>query len=235
MKNYSFLFILLLAGLLSCKPSNSSETAKVKTQKDYSIKNSHPEKALDDKDIYSKYDYRDSNGKRVIIQNGYPRGGIKYTDPEGKAFAYAVFWTRIINETATPLEVNIDFPINQYEISNYPGKYFKVLVPSDTMTPDKISLFNYGLTSIDSFLDHNIQKPSSLKRTINPNESSGFYFIMLIKTEEATGMTRTELKLKGQELYYTISLYSSKKPITLIDEKEVRCGSINLTNLKLHQ
>ena len=179
-----------------------------------------------EKDIYAKYEYTDSNGKSIIIQNGYPRGGIKYTDPNGNVCSYAVFWTRIINETDNPLELKIDFPINSYEISNFPGKYFKVLVPADTITLDKIPLLN--LTDLKSFLDNNIHKPSSFKRTINPKESSGFYFVMLMLTLEATGMTRTGLSLKGQDLFYKISRYSKTE---LIDEKEIHCGSINL-NLK---
>jgi len=189
----------------------------------------------DEKDIYTRYEYTDSNGKCIIIQNGYPKGGIKYTDPNGNACGYAVFWTRIINETGNPLELKIDFPINSYEISNLPGKYFKVLVPADTMTIDKMPLFRYGLTDVDSFLDNNIHNPTSLKRTIHPKESSGFYFLMLILTEEATGMTRTGVSLKGQDLFYTISRYSITKPVSLIDEKEIHCGSINLKNLILQQ
>jgi hypothetical protein len=224
MKKY-ILLIIVTAGLFSCKQWSKSTLETLN-----SVKN-----VQKDKDIYTKYEYSDSNGKSIIIQNAFPRGGIKYTDPNGNVGGYAVFWTRIINETDNPLELKIDFPINSYEISNLPGKYFKVLVPADTMTLDKIPLFSYGLTDIESFLDNNIHKPSSLKRTINPKESSGFYFLMLILTEEATGMTRAGLSLKGQDLYYKISRYSITKPVSLIDEKEIHCGSINLKNLSLHK
>lgn len=224
------LFIIATAGLFFCKHDTKSTPETVDIGASNSVKN-----VQKDKDIYTEYEYIDSTGKRIIIQNGYPRGGSKYTDPNGNAGGYAVFWTRIINETDNPLELKIDFPINSYEISNFPGKYFKVLVPSDTMTLDKIPLFFYGLTDIESFLDNNINKPSSLRRTIYPKGSSGFYFIMLIMTQEATGMTRTGLSLKGQDLFYKISRYSSTKPISLIDEKEIHCGSINLKNLTLQK
>jgi hypothetical protein len=226
----SILLVIASAGFFSCKQTSKSKTEAVVTETANSIKN-----VQNDKDIYTKYEYIDSNGKSLIIQNGYPRGGMKYTDPNGNVCGYAVFWTRIINETDNPLELNIDLPINSYEISNFPGKYFKVLVPADTLTLDKIPLFMYGLTDIESFLDNNIHKPSSFKRTINPKESSGFYFLMLVLTEEATGMTRTGLTLKGQELFYKISRYSITKPISLIDEKEIHCGSINLKNLRLQK
>jgi hypothetical protein len=126
--------------------------------------------------------------------------------------------------------LKIDLPINSYEISNFPGKHFKILIPEDTITLDKVPLINQ--TNLKSFLDNNIHKPSSFKRTINPKASSGFYFVMLISTLEATGMTRTELSLKGQDLFYKILRHSNT---TLIDEKEIHCGSINLKNLTLQK
>ena len=60
----------------------------------------------------------------------------------------------------------------------------KILLPSDTMTLDKEPLFDYGLTDLKSFLDNSIHKPSSLKRTINPKESSGFYVVILFDQTE---------------------------------------------------
>jgi hypothetical protein len=188
-----------------------------------------------ERDIHTKYEYTDSIGKRLIIQNGYPRGGIKYTDPDGNVYGYAVFWTRIINETDKRLELKIDFPINSYEISNLPGNYFKVFFPADTMTLDKIPMFNYGLTDVESFLDNNIHKPYSLKRTINPKESSGFYALILNqRTEDAPHFTfRTGLSLNGQNLFYKVSRYDNTPAHSLIDEKEIHCGSINLKNLML--
>ena len=46
----------------------------------------------------AKYEYTDSMGKRLVIQNGLPRGE-PYTDPNGKEYFKVIFWTRIINET----------------------------------------------------------------------------------------------------------------------------------------
>ena len=134
------------------------------------------------KNIHTKYEYTDYIGKRLIIQNSFPRGGSLYTDPNGEEYGYAVFWTRIINETDNPLELKIDFPVDSYEVPSSPGKYFKILVPPDTMTIDKEPLYDYGLTGLKSFLDNSIHKPSSLKRTINPKESSGFYVVKLSLT-----------------------------------------------------
>ena len=228
MKKSILVISIATAVIFSCNQGSTSTPETVTTETVNSAKN-----VQNDKDIYTKYEYADSNGKSITIQNGYPRGGIKYTDPNGNVCSYAVFWTRIINETDNPLELKIDLPINSYEISNFPGKHFKILVPDDTITLDKIPLINQ--TNLKSFLDNNIHKPPSFKRTINPKESSGFYFVMLISTLEATGMTRTGLSLKGQDLFYKISRYSSTKPISLIDEKETHCGSINLKNLTLQK
>lgn len=184
-----------------------------------------------DKDIYSSFEYTDPEGKRILFQNGYSRGGRNYIDPKGNACAYVMFWTRVINETDTPLEMDINCPVQTHEISNFPGKYFKILVPPDTMTLEKIRDLN--LTAMESFFNRTIDKPTLVKRTIHPNESSGFYFAMLIMTQETTGMTRTEMCLRGQDLIYSIKRYSTTKPSTLIDEIEFKCGSINLKELRL--
>lgn len=194
----------------------------------------------DDPNFHTKYEYTDSIGKSLIIQNGFPRGGSRYTDPNGEVYGYAVFWTRIINETDNPLELKFDF-LDSYEVPSLPGKYFKILVLPDTMTRDKENLFNYGLTSLESFLENNIHKPSSLKRTINPKESSGFYVLKLsLVSEGARGggdVLRTGLILKGQDLFYRVSVFSSPQagqPPSVTGEKEIHCGSINLnlTSLK---
>lgn len=62
-----------------------------------------------------KFEYTDSIGKSLIIQNSFPRDG-PYTDPTGKIFGYGIFWTRVINETATLLELTINFPADSFAI-----------------------------------------------------------------------------------------------------------------------
>ena len=188
--------------------------------------------------IDSKYEYTDSIGKRLIIQNGFPRGGSKYTDPNGEVYGYAVFWTQIINETDNPLELKIDF-LDSYEVPSLPGKYFKILVPPETMTSDKEGLFNYGLTNLEPFLDNSIHKPSSLKRTIASKESSAFYVVKLSLTTEGLrgggDILRTGLSLKGQDLFYRVSVYNGMAPPSIISEKQIHCGSINLKGLMLQK
>jgi hypothetical protein len=193
-----------------------------------------------DPGLLTRYTYTDSGGKRVVIQNGYPRGGSRYTDPGGEVYGYAIFWTRLINETDHPLELTIDFSQNPYEVPSLPGKYFTILIPPDTMTIDKVPLYSYGLTGLASFLDKNIHKSSSLKRTVNPKESSGFFVLKLSLVAEGLrgggDVLRTELVLKGHDLFYKVSTYSSAsagQPATITGEKEIHCGSINLKDLKL--
>lgn len=208
MKKNRILLILAIA-LFSCKQDHKSLPLD-------SAKNIQSEKLLtDNKDFYTQYKYTYSNGANVIIQNSYPKGGARYTDPNGEKYVYAVFWTQIINETDHPLELKIDFPLDSYEVPSLADKYFKILVPSDLMTLGKAPLFNYGLKDLKTFLDKNIHKSSSLKRTINPKESSGFYVVMLCLLDGAHGTLRTGFRLKGQNLYYKIN------------NKEIPCGSIN--------
>jgi hypothetical protein len=88
------------------------------------------------------------------------------------------------------------------------------------MTLGKEDLFNYGLTGLQSFLDKGLQKPSSLKRTINPKESCVFYVVTLFN-RGADGTVRAGFSLKGQNLFYRMN------------DKEILCGKINLRNLML--
>jgi hypothetical protein len=182
-----------------------------------------------ERNVHTMYEYADSMGKRLIIQNSLSRG-IKYTDPNGKKENKVLFWTRITNETENPLELNIDFPV-EYEVPSLPGRYFKILLPSDTMTLDREPLPDYGITDLKSFLDNSIHKPSSLKRTINPKESGGFYVAILFDSG-VIGPFRTGLSIKGQNLFYKVTRIAGKQGVvSLVDEKEINCGSINL-NLK---
>jgi hypothetical protein len=227
-----YALFLMLVFCTSCGGQNKPAPLKEKIKSETKDTVTSPQSK--DPNFHTKYEYTDSIGKRLIILNGFPRGGSRYTDPNGEVYGYAVFWTRIINETDNPLELKIDL-LDSYEVPSLPGKYFKIVVPPDTTTRDKDDLFNYGLTNLESFLDSSIHKPSSLKRTINPKESSGFYVIKLSLTIEGGAILRTGLSLKGQDLFYRVSVYNSTAPPSVISEKEIPCGSINLKNLMLRK
>jgi hypothetical protein len=202
------------------KDNTKAETKDIATPSEYNEK------------YHTKYEYTDSIGKSLIIQNSLPRGEL-YTDPNGNEYGGGIFWTRIINETDIPLELTIDFSGDSYEfpgsVGSSVGSYYKIIVPSDTMTRDKEDLYNYGLTDLDSFLVNSIHKPSSLKRTIISKTSSGFYVVLLIKPksgwqrvkDDGNGSTRAGFSLKGQNLFYTLN------------GKEIHCGKVNLKNLML--
>ncbi|MGN6342350.1 MAG: hypothetical protein ACTHML_15355 [Ginsengibacter sp.] len=213
MKTNILTLIMATTGLFSFGQNNKSTQDTIEIETVSSIR---------------KYEYADSIGKRIIIQNSWSRG-IQYVDPNGKKKNKVLFWTRITNETENPLELNIDFPV-EYEVPSLPGKYFKILLPSDTMSLDKEPLPDYGIPDLKSFLDSNIHKPSSLKRTINPKESGGFYVAILFD-EGVIGPFRTGLSIKGQNLVYKVTRYTGKQGVQFVDEKEINCGSINLKNL----
>jgi len=223
MKKNIIVLILALSGLFSCNQNSKSMPQKIEQSQ-----------KTNDKDIYTKYKYTDSNGGSLTIQNSLPKGGMKYTDVNGEIYNYAVFWTRIINKTNNSLELKINFPLDSYEVPSLPNKYFKILVPYETMTLNKAPLFLYGLTDLESFLSNNIHKESSLKRTINPKESSAFYVVMLCLSEGAHGTLRTELNLKEENLFYRIKVDGSNSN-NKSNDKEIRCGSINLKNLMLQK
>jgi len=226
-----YAWLLMLVACTSCGAQNKPDVPKENSKSETKGIVSSAGPAVT---YHTMYEYTDSDGKSLIIQNGFPRGG-PYTDPNGNEFGRAIFWTRIINETDNPLELKIDLPVDSFEVPWLPGKYYKVLVPPDTMTIDKEALFDYGLTGLKSFLDNSIDKPSSLKRTINPKEASGFFVVILSRINEGSqGALRTGLSLKGQDLFYRISLHRGR-PQSLVSEKEITFGSINLKNLMLRK
>jgi hypothetical protein len=218
-----FMFVFCTSCGGQHKPDLSKDNSKSETK---DVSTSHES---DENSFHTKYEYTDSAGKRLIIQNSYPRGEL-YTDSSGKKYAKATFWTRISNETDYPFELKIDFSGDSYEFPSSVGRQFKIILPPDTMTRDKEDLINYGLTDLRAFLDSSINKPSSLKRTINPKKSSGFYVVRLAIVLESdgkrvkgdgNGVTRAGFSLKGQNLIYTLN------------GNEILCGRINMKNLIL--
>jgi hypothetical protein len=218
MKKRILISILAITGLFSCKQNSKSTLKAVDIETLDSAKNVQTKKSSakhNENNFYTTYEYAETNGARLIIQNSFPKSRINYTDPNGKKYIYAVFWTRITNNTINPIELTIDFPLDSFEIPSSSGNYMKLLLPSDTMTIDKDPLNDYGL-KIKSFLDNNRHKLSSLKRTINPKGSSAFYVVTL-SDHGVDGTLRTGFSLKGQNLFYRVN------------DKEILCGKIDLT------
>lgn len=152
--------------------------------------------------------YSESVSNGIIIQNSFPKGG-PYIDSTGKytGYSFLIFFTRVINETASPLELTINFPADSFATGEGGDVYLKLFLPPDTMTFDKESLYSYGITSLESFLDFN--KPTMLQRTINPKEEFLFYTGTVFYQARGTawkdgsrGGNRAELVLKEQDLFY---------------------------------
>jgi hypothetical protein len=148
--------------------------------------------------------------KGIIIQHSLPRGD-GYNDPAGKNFRYVVFWASVVNKTDTPIELIMNFPADSFAISGNPHGYVKFFLPPDIMTPEKESLYNYGLTDLKSFLDTHFHKATLLKRTIKPKEEYRFY-IAAVSNEGYNGAVRAEFVLKEQNLFYKINMLDSLLP-----------------------
>lgn len=156
--------------------------------------------------------------KGVVIQNSLPKGG-PYTHPTGERFGRGIFWTRVINETDTPLELTINFPADSFP---YPASngYYRLFLPPDTMTLAKESLFDYGATGLLSFFDAGLHKSTRLQKTINPKEEHLFYIALLMGGAPNNGPARTELVLKDNVLFYKVSIGG------LIESALIPCGHI---------
>src|SRR6478609_1616472 len=77
--------------------------------------------------------YSETGNGVIKIQNSLPKGG-GYTDSKGKNFGYRIFFTRLINEGASPLDLMIGFPSDSSIIPSSPDSYLKLFVPQDIMT-----------------------------------------------------------------------------------------------------
>jgi hypothetical protein len=150
--------------------------------------------------------YSETNINGIVIQNSFPKGG-PYTGPTKKNFNYThlVFFTRIVNETVTPFELTIKFSADSIPIPHSPGTFVKLFLPSDTMTHDKQSLFDYGVTHLKS-----LDKPTMFQRSVKPKEECLFYIVAIFYQTIATtenrdrGGNRAELILKGKDLFYRL-------------------------------
>jgi hypothetical protein len=151
--------------------------------------------------------YSETNTNGIVIQNSFPKGG-PYTGPVKRNFNYThlVFFTRVVNETATPFELTIHFTADSIPIPHSPDTFVKLFLPSDTMTHDKQSLFDYGVTYLKS-----LDKPTIFQRTLQPKEECLFSIVAIFYQTIATpenrdrGGNRAELIIKGQDLFYRMS------------------------------
>ena len=227
MRNSLVILILVTTWLCSCGRRSDFRTGKVSKNNNRQLSLIHDiEKAKGYRFIYTDTTYGSSSGKGVIIQNSYPKGGnvepeTPYTDWTGKKYFFAAFWTRIINQTKTAIEFEVNFPADSFPLSPPSDSYLKLFIPTDTMTVDKLRLYNYGLTGMKSFLDTNFNNATILQITIKPNEEHIFYTVTI--SYQAGGPARSAIILKENELFYRISM-GPHAPV------KIPCGKITFKN-----
>jgi hypothetical protein len=223
MRNY--IIILIFIALISCGKDRRSTPNAVSTKIVEPVENKIISKPLNSKEDYkefidTKFEYTDSTNKTVTIENSLPRGGLNFTDKFKKDHVYFIFWSKITNETDSSFELQLEFSSDLYELSSSSNNYFKIVFPTEKMEIDKVSLFDYGLSNLKSTLDNRLENSNTLKTTINSNETSAFYVIILFK-KSIDGIVRTGLSLKDNKLYYKVN------------NKEIYSGTYNIKNLQL--
>ncbi len=194
------------------KTIRSTESIVISTQQN---SNKDYEKFID-----TKFEYVDSIGRSLIIENSLPRGGLNYTDKYEKDYIYFIFWSKITNETNNCFEFKLEFSKDNYELPSSSDNKFKIMFAREKMEIDKLQLFDYGLSNLKMTLDNELQNSYKLQGTINSNETNSFYVIILFE-KSLEEIVRTGLRLKDNNLYYRVN------------DKEIYSGKYNIKNLKL--
>jgi hypothetical protein len=167
--------------------------------------------------VDSEVNYTDSRGNTIMVTNSLPKGG-GVVDKNEKKYGYRVFWTRVRNKSATPINFKVKFPDVTFFKSVDP--HIKIVLSNESMTLGKTQLYDYGLTNLQSLLNEKFNQVSSLQKRINPQED--YYFYVPVFIYEDRGTARSSLILKGQELFYKI-IIGSKTAL-------IPCGSLNFKN-----
>ena len=168
--------------------------------------------------VDSEVKHTDSKGNSVMMTNSLPKGGgVVYQN--GKKYGYVVFWTRMSNQSATPIELKLKFP--DVTFFKPPESYVKIVLPKESMNIKKEQLFDYGLTNLQSLLNDESNQLSILKKKIGPKEDYFFYVTFFIHIDWS-GSARAKFELKDKELFYKLSVGSDTTLIT--------CGSLDFKN-----
>lgn len=148
--------------------------------------------------------YSNAEGLAVTIQNGKPRGEA-YFDPSGRELFRVIFWYRVINEGATPIDLIVNFPADTYSVPPSADSFLKLFLPPGKFSLENLTDYNYGATTLDSYLENNFDKPTKLQETIQPNEEH--LFVIGTMVYKSRGQVKAELVLKGDELFYEVSIF----------------------------
>jgi len=168
--------------------------------------------------VDSEVKLTDSKGNTVMVTNSLPKGGgVVYQN--GKKYGYVVFWARMSNQSATPIELKLKFP--DVTFFKPPESYVKIVLPKESMNIKKEQLFDYGLTNLQSLLNDESNQLSILKKKIGPKEDYFFYVTVFIHID-GSGSARAKFELNDKELFYKISIGS--------DTTLIPCGSLDFKN-----
>lgn len=168
--------------------------------------------------VDSEIKLTDSKGNTAMVTNSLPRGGgVVYQN--GKKYGYVVFWTRMSNQSATPIELKLKFP--DVTFFKPPESYVKIVLPKESMNIEKEQLFDYGLTNLQSLLNDESNQISILKKKIGPIEDYFFYVTVFIHID-GSGSARAKFQLKDKNLFYKFSMGS--------DTTLIPCGSLDFKN-----
>jgi hypothetical protein len=168
--------------------------------------------------VDSEVKHTDSKGNSVMMTNSLPKGGgVVYQN--GKKYGYVVFWTRMSNQSATPIELKVKFP--EVTFFKSPDSYIKIVLPKESMNIEKEQLFDYGLTNLQSILNDESNQLVILQKKIGPKEDYLFYVTVFIHIE-GSGSARAKFELNDKELFYKISMGS--------DTTLIPCGSLDFKN-----
>ena len=223
----AILLMLVFIWLCSCMQKTSPSTDQVAKNNHRQLSLIHDiEKSSGYRYIHTDTTYAFSYGNGITIQNSLPKGGniepgTPYIDSTGKIYFFAAFCTRIINGTNNALELTVNFPGESFPLSSSSDAYLKLLIPTDTMTVDKLSLYSYGLTGMKSFVDINFNQTTRLQKTIKPNEEHFFYIVTI--SYQAGGPARSAVIMKDKDLFYSITMGP-------YDPLEIPCGKIAFKN-----
>jgi hypothetical protein len=225
-ENEKPLLLLIIAStvLFSC-----NQTTKEKLEKDlYPVQSAaniigqKPPSIFDYQYLHTQYEYEDSSGTTLSLENSLPRGGHRYTDAAGKSFVYTIYWTRLSSRSASPLEVKINFPADSVLLTASSDIYFKLVLPpnkvgtaqkalinydisdSNSDLSERDPVYNYGLLDLESVLNKRLHKSSSFHRIIPSKDTVSFYVINLFN-KGVNGVVRTGLSLEEKELFYTVN------------------------------
>ena len=168
--------------------------------------------------VDSEVKLTDSRGNTVMVTNSLPKGGGVVYQNE-KKYGYVNFWTRMSNQSATPIELKVKFP--EVTFFKSPDSYIKIVLPKESMNIEKEQLFDYGLTNLQSILNDESNQLGILQKKIGPKEDYLFYVTVFIHIE-GSGSARAKFELNDKELFYKISMGS--------DTTLIPCGSLDFKN-----